>query len=61
MLIPGWTAPLAFLTAQPVIQPVHDEQVGEEDIFGDCVDQEDIEELTRLMLRSVADIEDNPV
>ena len=61
MIIPGWSAPLAFLPAQPVAQPVHDEQVGEEDIVGDCVDQEDIEEFTRLMLMSVADIEDDPV
>ena len=61
MLIPGWSALLAFLPVQPVEQPVHDEQVGEEDIFGDCVDQENIEELTRLMLMSVADIEDDPV
>ena len=38
-----------------------DEQVGEDDVFGDCVDQEDIEELTRLKVRSVADIEDDPV
>ena len=61
MLIPGWSALLLFLPDQPVVQPVHDEHVGEEDVFGDCVDQEDIEELTRLMLRSVADIEDDPV
>ena len=35
------------------------EDFGEEDVFGDIVELEDFEELTRLM--SVVDIEDSPV
>ena len=35
------------------------EDFGEEEVFGECVELEDFEELTRLM--SVVDIEDSPV